>query len=45
MHGTIHPLPQYTLMARCSVKKKEHRDNFTFTVYLLDVKENIVQKI
>jgi len=31
MRGAIPPLPQYTFIAWCSVKKKEHRDNFTFT--------------
>jgi hypothetical protein len=31
MSETIPPLPQYTFMALCSVKKK-HRDNFTFTL-------------
>jgi hypothetical protein len=34
MSGAIHPLPQYTFMAWCLVKK--HRDNFTFfTLYML----------
>jgi hypothetical protein len=30
--GAIPPLPQYTFMASCSIKKK-HRDNFIFTHY------------
>jgi len=34
MHGAIPPLPQYALMAWCSVKKK-HRDSngFNFIKY------------
>jgi hypothetical protein len=32
MSGAIIPLPQYAFMAWCSVK---HRDDFTFTFYLL----------
>jgi hypothetical protein len=32
MHGAIPPLPQYVFMAWCLGK---HRDNFTFTIYLL----------
>jgi len=31
VRGAVPPLPQYAFMAWCSVKKKEHRDNFTFT--------------
>jgi len=31
MYGAIPPL-QYTFMAWCSVKKKKHRENFTFTM-------------
>jgi hypothetical protein len=30
MRGAIPPLPQYALMASCSVKTK-HKGNFTFT--------------
>jgi len=30
MCGAIPPLPQYTYMAWCSVKKKDHRDSFVF---------------
>jgi len=33
MGGTTLPLPQYALMARCSLKK--HRDNFSFHLFLL----------
>jgi hypothetical protein len=33
MRGAIHPLPQYTFMAWCSVSKK-HRDKFTLTLPL-----------
>jgi len=33
MRGATHPLPQYSLMAWCSVKKK-HRANFTFHLYI-----------
>jgi hypothetical protein len=29
MRGAIPPLPQYAVMAWCSIKRK-HRDNFTF---------------
>jgi hypothetical protein len=34
MSGAIHPLPQYSFMAWCSVKNKKHRDftPFTFTI-------------
>jgi hypothetical protein len=35
MRGAIPPLPQYAFMAWCLVK---HRDNFTFTFYLVLVK-------
>jgi hypothetical protein len=31
MSGVVLPLPQYSFMAWCSVKKKKHRENFTFT--------------
>jgi hypothetical protein len=31
MLGTTHLLPRYAFMEWCSVKKKKHRDNFTFT--------------
>jgi hypothetical protein len=34
MRGTIPPLTQYASMAWCSVKKKNHRDNFTFHLIL-----------
>jgi hypothetical protein len=35
MRGAVSPLPQYTFVALCSVKKR-HRDNFTFT-YVVSV--------
>jgi len=33
MRGAISPIPQYACMAWCSVKK-QHGDNFTFTLPL-----------
>jgi len=36
IHGSVHPLPQYTFMAWCSVKNKKHWDNFTFTFTFID---------
>jgi hypothetical protein len=35
MRGDIPPLPQYAFMAWFSVKRKKHRDNFTFLLLLL----------
>jgi len=29
--------PQYAFMAWCSIKKKKHRDNFTFTFWFMYV--------
>jgi len=40
MRGATPPLPQYAFMAWCSVKKK-HRDNFSFTLPYLQVREDI----
>jgi hypothetical protein len=39
MSGDIPALPQYALMAWCSVKKK-YRNNFTFTFYSEQTKSN-----
>jgi hypothetical protein len=36
MSGAIPPLPQYAFMAWCLVKK--HKDNFTFTLPLRDLR-------
>jgi hypothetical protein len=33
MRGAIPPLPQYSFIAWCSVKK-QHRDNFAFSLTL-----------
>jgi hypothetical protein len=36
MRGDIPPIPQYTVMARCSVLKN-HRDNFTCYLYVYHI--------